>query len=487
MGSGEETSVEAESVQKPKDGVTPDSGFLAKMLPRHFSRGVSSSLCPTRTSRGHRSWRNPGPWELRRGRGAVLCGGSPPSQSSTRRQAGAGGAPEAGCVAAVRSRPPAPFGPPSPRGRCRCPAGAGPDYAPRAPLRGGGAARGGARARPYKGGGAARGRYSPAPAGGEGGRRPRWRDKARPWARCRPLGAAAAASGEGGRGVLAAGGCRLRPAAPGTMHTVQKDTTFTKIFVGGLPYHTTDSSLRKYFEVFGDIEEAVVITDRQTGKSRGYGFVSAAPALRSGPGCARAKGAERCDAMRCDAGTARHPPPAVPLPRSASPCVPRSPRSVGAAGTGPAKCGTELREGEGQPPAERSSVRGTQRVWGCPEERSWAPGRSAAVNKAVRAPVGGALEKRGRYKRRGCPSRWPWQTEPRLSGRAKTPTPSSMAGKQTWTWRIWEQSRGVFKPVRSLRGPSLSLLGPLWPGKECCGWLGSLPARPWVLLPEDAL
>ncbi|KAM9296121.1 RNA-binding protein 38 [Gastrophryne carolinensis] len=58
------------------------------------------------------------------------------------------------------------------------------------------------------------------------------------------------------------------------MHTVQKDTTFTKIFVGGLPYHTTDTSLRKYFEVFGDIDEAVVITDRQTGKSRGYGFVT---------------------------------------------------------------------------------------------------------------------------------------------------------------------------------------------------------------------
>lgn len=52
-----------------------------------------------------------------------------------------------------------------------------------------------------------------------------------------------------------------------------KDTTFTKIFVGGLPYHTTDKTLREYFEQFGDIEEAVVITDRQTGKSRGYGFV----------------------------------------------------------------------------------------------------------------------------------------------------------------------------------------------------------------------
>ena len=53
----------------------------------------------------------------------------------------------------------------------------------------------------------------------------------------------------------------------------QKDTTWTKLFVGGLPYHTTDKSLREHFNVYGDIEEAVVITDRQTGKSRGYGFV----------------------------------------------------------------------------------------------------------------------------------------------------------------------------------------------------------------------
>ena len=53
-----------------------------------------------------------------------------------------------------------------------------------------------------------------------------------------------------------------------------KDTTFTKIFVGGLPYHTTDASLRQHFHVYGEIDEAVVITDRQTGKSRGYGFVS---------------------------------------------------------------------------------------------------------------------------------------------------------------------------------------------------------------------
>lgn len=56
----------------------------------------------------------------------------------------------------------------------------------------------------------------------------------------------------------------------------QKDTSFTKIFVGGLPYHTTDATLKEFFDQFGEIEEAVVITDRQTGKSRGYGFVTMA-------------------------------------------------------------------------------------------------------------------------------------------------------------------------------------------------------------------
>ncbi|XP_076356042.1 RNA-binding protein 38-like isoform X1 [Tachypleus tridentatus] len=67
---------------------------------------------------------------------------------------------------------------------------------------------------------------------------------------------------------------QLHPSLPVTNGSQQRDTTFTKIFVGGLPYHTTDKSLRQFFEGFGEIEEAVVITDRQTGKSRGYGFVT---------------------------------------------------------------------------------------------------------------------------------------------------------------------------------------------------------------------
>ena len=44
--------------------------------------------------------------------------------------------------------------------------------------------------------------------------------------------------------------------------------------MGGLPYHTSDQSLREFFNAFGEIEEAVVIHDRATGKSKGYGFVS---------------------------------------------------------------------------------------------------------------------------------------------------------------------------------------------------------------------
>jgi len=52
------------------------------------------------------------------------------------------------------------------------------------------------------------------------------------------------------------------------------DTTSTKIFVGGLAWETQRDTVRRYFEQFGEILEAVVITDKNTGRSKGYGFVS---------------------------------------------------------------------------------------------------------------------------------------------------------------------------------------------------------------------
>lgn len=52
------------------------------------------------------------------------------------------------------------------------------------------------------------------------------------------------------------------------------DTTLTKVFVGGLAWETPNDVMRSYFEQFGEILEAVIITDKNTGKSKGYGFVS---------------------------------------------------------------------------------------------------------------------------------------------------------------------------------------------------------------------
>ncbi|KAI1330049.1 hypothetical protein F5Y16DRAFT_396615 [Xylariaceae sp. FL0255] len=46
-----------------------------------------------------------------------------------------------------------------------------------------------------------------------------------------------------------------------------------KLFIGGLAWHTEEATLRQKFEEFGTVEEAVVVKDRDTGRSRGFGFV----------------------------------------------------------------------------------------------------------------------------------------------------------------------------------------------------------------------
>jgi RNA recognition motif-containing protein len=47
-----------------------------------------------------------------------------------------------------------------------------------------------------------------------------------------------------------------------------------KVFVGGLSWNTNDDMLRQAFERFGNVDEARVIQDRDTGRSRGFGFVT---------------------------------------------------------------------------------------------------------------------------------------------------------------------------------------------------------------------
>ncbi|KAF2284504.1 hypothetical protein GH714_025898 [Hevea brasiliensis] len=52
------------------------------------------------------------------------------------------------------------------------------------------------------------------------------------------------------------------------------DTTLTKVFVGGLAWETPTEALREHFEKYGEILEAVIISDKVTGRSKGYGFIT---------------------------------------------------------------------------------------------------------------------------------------------------------------------------------------------------------------------
>ena len=45
------------------------------------------------------------------------------------------------------------------------------------------------------------------------------------------------------------------------------------LFIGSLAYATTDDSLKAFFEQIGEVASAKVITDRESGRSKGFGFV----------------------------------------------------------------------------------------------------------------------------------------------------------------------------------------------------------------------
>ena len=51
-----------------------------------------------------------------------------------------------------------------------------------------------------------------------------------------------------------------------------------KIFVGNLPFATTSEELKEVFAAYGEVVTAKVVTDRISGRSRGFGFVEMEPA-----------------------------------------------------------------------------------------------------------------------------------------------------------------------------------------------------------------
>jgi RNA recognition motif-containing protein len=60
--------------------------------------------------------------------------------------------------------------------------------------------------------------------------------------------------------------------------SLKGSTMSSKIYVGNLPYSVTDASLRNNFAEFGGVSSAKVMMDRDTGQSKGFGFVEMASA-----------------------------------------------------------------------------------------------------------------------------------------------------------------------------------------------------------------
>lgn len=63
-----------------------------------------------------------------------------------------------------------------------------------------------------------------------------------------------------------------KQAANGVQSAVQGN----KLYVGGIPYRSTEDDLKKAFEEAGAVVSASIISDRMTGRSRGFGFVEMA-------------------------------------------------------------------------------------------------------------------------------------------------------------------------------------------------------------------
>lgn len=67
---------------------------------------------------------------------------------------------------------------------------------------------------------------------------------------------------------------RLNAVRIATFKTSSIPMDDNRLFVGGLPWSVKDESLKEVFAKFGEVQEARVVLDRETGRSRGFGFVT---------------------------------------------------------------------------------------------------------------------------------------------------------------------------------------------------------------------
>jgi cold-inducible RNA-binding protein len=74
--------------------------------------------------------------------------------------------------------------------------------------------------------------------------------------------------------VRANGVYRLSPICPiSSFCKFRKNPNVKNIFVGNLSFGTTEDALRSLFEAYGQVDRVSIVTDRETGQPRGFGFV----------------------------------------------------------------------------------------------------------------------------------------------------------------------------------------------------------------------
>jgi len=61
-----------------------------------------------------------------------------------------------------------------------------------------------------------------------------------------------------------------------SVRNARKEGTLKNIFVGNLSFNTSEEELRQIFEPYGQVDRVSILTDRDTGRSRGFGFVEMA-------------------------------------------------------------------------------------------------------------------------------------------------------------------------------------------------------------------
>jgi RNA recognition motif-containing protein len=141
-----------------------------------------------------------------------------------------------------------------------------------------------------------------------------------------------------------------------------------RLFVGGLSFTTTSEGLRQAFARFGTVASAVVMTDRETGRSRGFGFVEMTTAAEAEAAISGLNGTTLDGRMiRVDKATPRGtPPPGGPRrppgpparPAPGAPAASPPPADVwrGGRGRGERRRGEE-REGRRPGPRRRGPTR----------------------------------------------------------------------------------------------------------------------------------